>query len=126
VLGFAKKHCWDWLLLLAALLQHSSVWTKHMLMGERGSLLLELLYHVLLEDEGLGAAATIRGGVCLSEHLLFTREGGEASNEMLMEVDVPRVVLLVLHSLLCKVPEGLLDQPEGACLVMTSLGEKDS
>jgi hypothetical protein len=124
VLGFAKKHCWDWLLLLAALLQHSSVWTKHMLMEERGSLLLQLLYHVLLEDEGLGAAAPVRGGVCLSEHLLFTREGDGTSSEMLLEVDVPRAVLLVLHSLLYNVPEGLLEEPEGACLLMTSHGEE--
>jgi hypothetical protein len=112
------------LLLLAVLLQHGGINTKHVLLKERGSLLLQLLYHVLLEDEGLGVAAPARGSV--HECLLFTKqkEGAEASSEMLMEVNVPRVVLLVLHSLLCDVPEGLLDQPEGACLLMTSHGEE--
>jgi hypothetical protein len=113
------------LLLLAAVLQHCSVETKHVLMGERGTLLLQLLYHVLLENERRASTAPGRGGPC--EQLFFaSEEEGDGTNRgMLLEVDVPRAVLLVLHSLVYNVPEGLLEKPEGAYLVKTSLGEED-
>ena len=45
---------WVWLLLLAGLLQQSSVEVRQQLMEQRGSLLLQLLYHALLKDEALG------------------------------------------------------------------------
>ena len=45
---------WDCVLLLVGLLQQSSVEVRQQLMEQRGSLLLQLLYRVLREDEGLG------------------------------------------------------------------------
>jgi hypothetical protein len=56
--GFLMTHIaafrWDWLLLLISLLQQLSTEQKQQFLQERGPLLMQLLYQVLLEDEGLG------------------------------------------------------------------------
>ena len=49
-----KEEWWRCVLLLVGLLQQSSVEVRQQLMEQRGSLLLQLLYHVLKEDIGLG------------------------------------------------------------------------
>ena len=49
-----KEEWWRCVLLLVGLLQQSSVEVRQQLMEQRGSLLLQLLYHVLREDTGLG------------------------------------------------------------------------
>jgi hypothetical protein len=58
VLLSACKGCesvsWGCVLLLVALLQQSSVEVRNQLMQQRGSLMLQLLYHVLRQDSGLG------------------------------------------------------------------------
>ena len=61
-----RLRCWDWLLLLVGLLQQSSVEVRQQLMEQRGSQLLQLLYHVLREDTGLGG----EGVQETSEHLM--------------------------------------------------------
>jgi hypothetical protein len=45
---------WGWLLLMCALLQQTSTEQKQLVLRERGPLLMQLLYQVLLEDGGLG------------------------------------------------------------------------
>ena len=52
-------HGWGWLLLLVALLQQAPGDVREELMQQRGSQLMQLLYHVLQEDEQLGGK-----GVC--------------------------------------------------------------
>jgi hypothetical protein len=117
------KHRWDWLLLLIALLQQTSSEQKQQFLRERGPLLMQLLYQVLLEDTGLGGAG-------MSE--LMTASGDEKwlawyVTVKSMEVDhslkdwtilyaatVPMVVTMVLQNLLFEsLPESLVD-PETA------------
>jgi hypothetical protein len=50
----SKSVSWGFVLLLVALLQQSSVEVRKQLMQQRGSLLLQLLYHLLRQDTGLG------------------------------------------------------------------------
>ena len=52
--GGCNEEAWRCVLLLVGLLQQSSVEVRQQLMEQRGSVLLQLLYHVLKEDEGLG------------------------------------------------------------------------
>jgi hypothetical protein len=57
-----KPILWGSVLLLVALLQQSSVEVRNQLMQQRGSLLLQLLYHVLGQDSGLGGQGFDGGG----------------------------------------------------------------
>jgi hypothetical protein len=115
---------WDWLLLMSVLLQQMSTEQKQQFLRERGPLLMQLLYQVLLEDKGLGG-----GGV--SD--LLTATGDRAwhswyvavTNDVTMaqllsdgwkewEHSVPVAVAMVLQNLLFEsLPESLVD-PETA------------
>jgi hypothetical protein len=55
-LEFVAMRRWDWLLLMIALLQQTVTEQKQQFLRERGPLLMQLLYQVLLEDTGLGGA----------------------------------------------------------------------
>ena len=48
--------CWDMLLLLVGLVQQASVEVRRQLMQQRGVMVLQLLYHVLLDDEAFGGS----------------------------------------------------------------------
>ena len=119
---------WDGLLLLAGLIHQSTPAVKQQLLHERGSLLLQLLYVVLLEDPGLGGK-----GVPVQQKLLLSCKeaaleavckGGtmgcldsDKVNSMLEdshigELNPARLVLLVLQGLLCTV--GANEQSQAA------------
>jgi hypothetical protein len=61
-----EEHFWDWLLVLAALLQQAPVEAKQQLMKDHGTLLLQLLYHVLLDHEAMGKRRMDTAQVLLS------------------------------------------------------------
>jgi hypothetical protein len=111
---------WKWLLLMTALLQQTSTEQKQLLLQQRGPLLMQLLYQVLLEDKGLGGAGT-------SELLIL---GGDTAWDawyvMMMNVvdvnyvlspgrlqwagSVPMAVTMVLQNLLFEsLPESWVD-----------------
>jgi hypothetical protein len=54
-MGVVVWQRWEWLLLMVALLQQTSTEQKQQFLRERGPLLMQLLYKVLLEDNGMGA-----------------------------------------------------------------------
>jgi hypothetical protein len=63
---------WDGLLLLASLLHLAAPAVKQQLVQERGNLLLQLLYHVLLEDQKLGGK-----GVPVQHKLLLSKQAAD-------------------------------------------------
>jgi hypothetical protein len=110
-----EEHFWDWLLVLAALLQQAPAETKQQLMKEYGTLLLQLLYYMLLEHQTMG-----KRGVETAQVLLTVGNLGE----VLKKVDagcvswgadpmsVVQLVLMVLQSLVYVVDPGRLYQTE--------------
>ena len=52
--GPVLSFCWELLLLLVGLVQQASVEVRRQLMQQRGVLVLQLLYHVLLDDDAFG------------------------------------------------------------------------
>ena len=52
--GPVVPFCWDLLLLLVGLVQQASVEVRRQLLQQRGVLVWQLLYHVLLDDEEFG------------------------------------------------------------------------
>jgi hypothetical protein len=117
---------WDWLLLLMALLQQTSTEQKQQVMKERGPLLMQLLYQVLLEDTELGGAGeskllTVSGDVAAAAwHSWFQMMTGGAMKNLLDDekipwaASVPMAVTMVLQNLLYEsLPESLVD-PETA------------
>jgi hypothetical protein len=72
-----EEQCWDGLLVLAALLQQAPVEAKQQLMKDHGTLLLQLLYHMLLDHEAMGIRGLDTAQVLLTEDNL-----GEVVREM--------------------------------------------
>ena len=66
--------CWDLLLLLVGLLQQASVGVRRQLMQQRGVLVWQLLYHVLLDDGKFGS-----GGVTQSQFACVVANAWQAS-----------------------------------------------
>jgi hypothetical protein len=114
-------HRWPWIIVLAAILQRAPLLDRLMFLQQReGTLLLQLLYQVLLEDSGLGGQGT--GEEEEPKAVSFTKEGldvGECltavngkgvsqavdelvTNHELAGVEVHSLVLLVLQCLLYK------------------------
>jgi hypothetical protein len=58
-----EEQCWDGLLVLAALLQQAPAEAKQQFMKDHGTLLLQLLYHVLLDHEAMGKRGLKRAQV---------------------------------------------------------------
>ena len=113
---------WDWLLLLMALLQQTSTEDKQQVLRERGPLLMQLLYHVLLEDEGLGAEkadasalVTTSGETAWYSWFLAVTIGGEGNYSQIpgkisWAASVPMAVTMVLQNLLFEsLPEAWVD-----------------
>jgi hypothetical protein len=108
---------WDGLLLLAGLLHLAAPAVKQQLVQERGNLLLQLLYHVLLEDEKLGGKVVpVQHKLLLSKQAADLRalckEGVEGcldadkvtsslDNATVRELPPASLVLLTLQALLC-------------------------
>ena len=139
-----NDECWRCLLLLVGLLQQSSVEVRQQLMEQRGSLLLQLLYHVLREDTGLGGdgmfSSTIRPFGVVSEAIAqdvvqkisdLERKGGDdCSKQVVAEIiaaeqchpSVHLVVLMALQSLMYELlpleSEGVLVEQIGGMITL--------
>jgi hypothetical protein len=125
------RHRWSWLLLMIALLQQMSTEHKQQLLQQRGPLLMQLLYLVLLEDAGrrCGPAKCWPGGVFSISGLLTAtgdaawqswylavtngmKEGSsqEPRKETQWAASVPLAVTMVLQNLLYEsLPESWVD-----------------
>jgi hypothetical protein len=111
---------WDWLLLMIALLQQTSSEQKQQVLRERGPLLMQLLYQVLLEDDGLGAPADSEGLVTVSDeiswHSWFLMVASDVDSQRELRgrtqwaASVPMAVTMVLQSLLYEsLPDSWVD-----------------
>jgi hypothetical protein len=113
---------WDWLLLMVALLQQTSTEQKQQVLRERGPLLMQLLYQVLLEDKGVGASANLDGLVTESDdiswHSWFLMVTSDVNSQREFRektqwaASVPMAVTMVLQSLLYEsLPESWVRDP---------------
>jgi hypothetical protein len=116
-----EEQCWDGLLLLAALLQQAPVEAKQQLMKDHGTLLLQLLYHVLLDHEAMGKRGLETAQVLLTVDNLgeVVRDvGGSWEQEDRVctvswtaePMSVVQLVLMVVQSLVFVVDPGLEHQ----------------
>jgi hypothetical protein len=118
-----EEQCWDGLLVLTALLQQAPVKAKQQLMKDHGTLLLQLLYHVLLDHEAMGKRRMDTAQVLLTvdnlgEILKKVDGSWERQNSGLVTAErmsVVQLVLMVAQSLLFVVDSGLEHQ-EGTLL----------
>ena len=157
----AGQQRWEWLLLLVVLLGgvYSRIHAKHykqwLLFPPKGPQLLQLLYHVLLQDVKAEAAGTESGGlgsdVFVSDQdtkALVAGASLSGSSSMipvataarvaslrekpdsLQKLSVPDLVMLVLQSLLYVGPEGLdkdtCSKAEQGKLLLSGTGERDT
>jgi hypothetical protein len=115
---------WDWLLLMISLLQQAPTEQKQQFLRERGPLLMQLLYQVLLEDEGLGGGGISEmlttSGECAWVAWFKVVADDEANHDILQDWKVqwkasaPMAVTMVLQNLMFEsLPESLVD-PETA------------
>jgi hypothetical protein len=116
-----EEQCWDGLLILAALLQQAPAEAKQQLMKDHGTLLLQLLYHVLLDHEAMG-----KRGLDTAQVLLTVDNLGEVVREVdgswgqedrictvpwtAEPMSVVQLVLMVVQSLVFVVDPGLEHQ----------------
>jgi hypothetical protein len=113
-----ELQCWDGLLLLAALLQQAPAQAKQQLMKDHGTLLLQLLYHVLLDHEAMGkrkmdTARVLQTVENLGEILKKVDGSWDWQNcgSMTAEpMSVVQLVLMVVQSLIFVVDPGLEHQ----------------
>ena len=130
----------EWLLLLAVLLQQAGSEAKVELLQQRGTLLLQLLYHVLLQDPALGgqmvsglqvtsraAAAEMMDDAAAGEGAgEGAGAGGRYSKGDFEDYPLHLLVLLVMQSLVYE-PVGWEDLGQEGCkgarLLESNLGE---
>ena len=108
-------HGWGWLLLLVGLLQQAPGVVREQLMQQRGSQLMQLLYHVLQEEEELGGKGVCiwpeQGGVSFVGSLTMVTKALAGGCELQQPqegrqsaVPVHFLVLLLLQSLFLQAP----------------------
>jgi hypothetical protein len=114
---------WLSLQLMVALLQQTSTEQKQLILQQRGPLLMQLLYQVLLEDKGLGAGdpagvdtsglVMVSGDMAWHSWFLVVTKGVVSyplDDGIQWAVSVPTTVTMVLQNLLFEsLPESLVD-----------------